>query len=284
MSQVESGSKIRVQYQGNFADRLVWNMPALMQFANMARLDTSVVIREGNLNRRNEVESMGDTLVWKAVKSPADLFARIPRSSAPVPFVEIFFSEQRESALQINHRIITDFVQEKSKGPFEEALFVASVDSSVKAGLGMLLALEKRNLTAYATATQALGVVTKSIELFGTGLEIGALGGFSYLSYVLAKGDFSNYLLQSGILTNFTDYFIVRVWEVGVAIFNTVGVIGLARDFHSINLARNYSFRSTESPFSHVKDFVNGHRFLTNSRLRTVLLSPDIVSDDVVNP
>lgn len=278
MSPVEFGDNVRVEYEGTLAKWLEWNTPVLRQFANTARLQTPVVITAGETNERKQIESMGDTLVWKRVKSPMDLFARVPRSSAQDPLVEIIYLEGTESMIKINHRVITGFVQEKSKGPFEKELFVASVDSSVKAGLGMLLALEKRNLTVYATLAGSLEVVAKSIELSGAGVAIGSIVGLSYLSYLLAKGDMSNSLLQLGMLNNFASYFFVRSLEFGSAIVTAFGTISLAEFFWATKSERNRSTHSTESPLSHIKDFVAGYRILTNSRLRTVSLSQDIIT------
>lgn len=165
----ETTGQIIPAYDGNFSNKMVWDEERLTQICKSADLRTKIYVKAGDLGPDRQQENLGEVLAWKQIFDPRELLKLAIDDKG---FVDTSNNATSEESVYINYLRVTDYIQNKSSGRFDERLFVKTFDRLAKKGISNILAKEKLLLTGISSAF--LGM-----DLFAYGL----LGGVAYLGF-----------------------------------------------------------------------------------------------------
>ncbi len=263
MSQTEKKyGKIIPQYNGMLSDSLSWNQQSLDEISQKADLRTTIVIREGDATPQTTYEGVGDTLAWKRLATPSDLLRRAINRKGWVETTPVYSNARAD--IYINHHLLTQEVREKSKGAFDQELFVQNCDSLVRDGVGNILAQEKQLMTLRSAIILGLNATA-----IGIGAELTNLcfqGAFTGLFVSPPSEAFS---FNMDVLDSYTNYYGSRLVEnafgVKFGAFTCFEALQMVLDGLKARRSNNpyvRGFQDEFNPIKPVKDYLAGYTAL----------------------
>jgi hypothetical protein len=233
---------ITPNYQGTLSDNLIWNSEILNKFSWLSSLRTNITIKEGEVRPTNNYETLGDTLAWKGVGNPLDLFkTSVSRNG----YVDVVFNPNEPSAeVRLNHYLIANDIQQASRKKFDQQEFVKRLNSATQDGIIRVLAKEKQSRTLMSALT--LGLDSSMLLLLGK------------MTQSLISGDISGFFINPPTenltfdfksIHDYTVFSSIRFTELTLAIFpGSTLVSGLAA-----RLRRGIDKIHSDSPY--IKSF-----------------------------
>lgn len=152
-------------YNGVLAQSLSWNQERLDAVARGSDLRTTITIREGDACEQRSYEDLGETLAWKRLANPLDLF-RIAIGKRRQVEVGPIFPEGMADVF-INHQLVMEEVMKRRPGRLDERLLAKSFDKLTRQGINNILAREKLMMATTSGVLTSVGLTFLGI---GAGL------------------------------------------------------------------------------------------------------------------
>lgn len=262
MATPESIGTIIPAYNGVLAQSLSWNQERLDAIARRSDLRTTITIREGDAREEATYENLGETLAWKKLVNPADLFRIGIKRRRQVEVSPIFPGGKAD--VYVNHQLVMQEVMEARQGRFDEKLFAQTFDKLTRQGINSVLAREKLIMAA------------RSGIIMGTDLTFLGLG--AGLANLLFQGTLTGILFQPPteplswnheVLDSYVFYYGSRFIEGALGLRAAVidvnivlDMVKSSREARSSNNPYQSGFNDIYNPLKPMKDYLQSYILL----------------------
>lgn len=258
----ETVGSIIPAYNGVLAQSLFWNQERLNAVARGSDLRTTITIREGGVREQISYENLGETLAWKRLANPSDLFRIDIGKRRQIEVGPIFPAGKAD--IFVNHQLVMEEVMERRPGRLDERLLAQSFDRLTRQGINNILAREK-----LVMATRS-GIST-SIDLTFLGIGAG-------LAYLFFQGALTGLLVRPpteplswhpDVIHSYQVYYGARLMESLMGMVWVLFDVNIALDMMRCGReARNSNdpyqrgFNDIYNPLKPIKDYLQGYVLL----------------------
>lgn len=254
-------SRIDSKYDGLFSDQMVWNDEAIDSFIDAADLRTDITIVKGGALGSRKVENMGDTLAWKFIGNPMDLFSQTFGKGDALDVSVNLMTGKAE--VKIHDQILYQEVKTVEDRRVEEA-FVEEFNRLVKVGLNEVGVKEKSFLLSDSLYTSSVLV----------------LSGVGVVGFGVFMKDFVTNVVKSIIHFGDLTPHITAGMLPSVSVFLVSSLLNMWLMDHMSVFDKNnryYSSYQVLNPFKHLKDLVSMKANLATSGRSLVSLDEDSI-------